>query len=312
MQRTPDGGFKWLGQNYIPLIVDATIRNPYVRKNPHLFYSGENGVVVTAYPGVTQTSYGDNGIGICGLAILMSGNTKYSYIYPTFNEDGDLYGSINKNAKCVCDEHTLTRACNEHTHERKLVERALSKISDEYRREVVSMNISHLQLQFTQDLGFANLTEVVFNWCDLVEMPPLASLRNLRKVSLAGNPRLTELPYDFLKHRVGELTLLNLFDTGIQCIWGRIPAKLTLERWYWFLPDRLNKLVADSAVPDYRRELCSRMAEPVVRAAAAVLSVQKSGAVKGFHRDIARMIAGMILETKGRAVWRPVYDSMYK
>lgn len=309
MQRTSDGGFEWVGCKYIPVDLGIIREDErYLYANAHLFYRIlDGGVIVTSYPGIVQLAY--DKVKFCGFKIIMSGCSKYSYIYPTINEDGDLYGSRNDYA----DDRVLSDY--ECEQERALVVRTLDKISGEYRQKVIAMNISHMRMPFLQDLGFANLVEAMFENCNLVEIPPLTNLRSLRRVSFAHNPSLIELPYDFLKHRVGKLMFLNLINTGVQCIWGRLPGQISEkeEKFMWFMPDQIvSAMVLDSGNKlEIMRTLCTQMAEPAVRAAAAVLLVQSRGVVKGFHRDVARLIAAMILETRGRARWRPVYDSIF-
>lgn len=304
MEHTSDGGFKWGCDHYTPFNRQIALDDSELpMKKPHLFYLGNwAGLIVSAHPGIVQVFYQYGGI--AGFCISVCGNTS-AKSFPAISGD-DLYGT-----------DSLYRE-RDVRGDQDLLHRTLAKIRGEYHEYITRVTINQMMINSIPKLEFVNLTNLNFNDCDLTQMPPLTHLPNICYLSLARNKRLVELPYDFLKYRIGQLNFLNIHDTGIQCIWGRTSMivlksrDLVADHRVWLLPKQIEDATMKQCFnPEHLNVLCAQMAEPAVRAAAAVMLVQSRGVLKNFHRDIARLIAEMILETRGRALWRPVYDSMF-
>lgn len=282
MQHTPDGGYTYRSDYYSPYI-PIPDEGPIAAEIPHLLYLYYHQTrLSTVHPNLVfcRISYGH----VCGFDLYIDGRMTHGVRFPEISGD-DVYG-------------IETPGGRNKDHDRGLVLTAFAKIREGYCKYMKSMIIKGVKLGVFGEIRFKNLTELRLTGCELTRAEFLTDLNLLKKLYLRHNNQLTELPYDFLDRRIGKLKVLDLVGTSVMCVWGRPsqhPAEWTLASDH--KPKDMNALSA-------RVEICRRAGEPAIRAAAAIVLVGKI--TKKFSRDIARMIAGMIMRTRGRAVWREV------
>lgn len=280
-----ENGFIWNHIRFTPYV--SALRGPH---SPPLFQCTSVVGLHTAHPGFVKPIIGVDDH-ILGYKIDFHG---LHGLIPEVN-GGDVYG-------------IETSPDRDRDLDRGLLSAALSAIMDCYCKNMIHFVVASIKLGSFNTNRFKNLTVLSLSTCALTQFPPfIVSLESLVVLTLSDNPQLEELPYDFLNLRLWQLHTLNLYGTGVKCIWTRVRKD---PRGYksWTLPDDLPRIeMSDLSA---MKKLCVEMGEPAVRAATAIMVVQRRGIIKNFHRDVARLIAGMIMRTRGRAEWRPVYDTL--
>jgi hypothetical protein len=286
MIRLPNGGFSIDDKIYTPFVYDHRFQeDSIVNKHPELFYhGGPNDQLTTEHPGIVIISCKYNGL----MMRVQSSSDSWEAIMPTF-VDGGFYGSC----------------CNREI-DSDMVPRVFAGVRKDYPqyiREIKLTGIPVIRFPIANEL-YTRLYEVTLNCCSLREVPhEICGIKSLKRLFLLDNPELCEIPPQLLP----QLHVLAISGTNVRTIWS--PRVSDNHNWRFgsslcgispkFTLDNISLTVPIDAL----REIFARCAQPVVSAATAILAIPKRRIVKNFHRDIATLIARMIMETRGRAVW---------
>jgi hypothetical protein len=284
MIRLPNGGFSIDDKIYTPFVYDHRFReDPIVNKHPELFYhEGSNDQLSTEHPGIVFAM----GYGL--MIRIQSSSDSREAIMPTF-VDGGVYGS----------------RCNREI-DSDIVPRVFAGLRKDYPphiRIIVLTGIPVIRFPIANEL-YTQLVEIHLNSCSLREVPhEICGIKSLKRLFLLDNPELCEIPPQLLP----QLHVLAISGTNVRTIWSPRVSDNHTWRFGSSLCGISPKFTLDSisqTVPiDALREIFTRCAQPVVAAATAILAIQKRKVIENFHRDVATLIARMILETRGRAVW---------
>jgi hypothetical protein len=287
---------------------DGSTFAPYVPNNAHglknlrpdlFYYNVETPrIFVTKYPGILSPNYEDDGLDLkFGKPRQVERSTAVHGSMPVFTGDS-FYGKHFNYTEDQLQTFTGSGAAT-------LVHNAIDMIDHQYYPYITAVTISYIPGVTLRAELFPNLTHVDLRGCQLKEFPKfIIKMRHPQIINLSNNLDITEIPYQW--HQITpSIRALDIRGTGIKCLWTRIvPAKCQ-----WLVDEALvlRWTGRDSEtyfIPMHHlKEIFARCARPVVAAATAILAIPKRRIVKNFHRDIATLIARMIMETRGRAVW---------
>jgi len=329
----PGGDFLYKGRRYSPL---TTIPNPNSRdiweRIPHLFYSCGEGKLKTIHPGIL-TPYWKN---FSQLSIhigskqreqlhYVDDDTKDVIVRHPEYASGHLYGQ----KWTFQTKDALIRAPPQDQPD---VERALSAIRPEYLQHIEKLEICYTPINKIPLNGSLcpSLCKVTLMGCGIKEFPYDLQNLNLSQLNLSYNPELTEIPGNYMRNNGLRLEVFDLRETGIKCLY--LPAnhncdgihihdspmlslvkfeKKLYSRFDWDIEE--NEMESDLEVgvnAGVLRTISKKSSTPVIAAAKTIMGLLHrrcgNSMLSTLSPDVARMIARMVLQTKGRAVWFPL------
>jgi hypothetical protein len=327
-EETIDGGFNLQGEHFIPMFNSpSTNRFALVwEKYPQLFYTSFDGTILSRHPNIVGEGYHGEHVLTIQLGINFQSAEESDengqdwegeeIILPKFTDDGKLYGLRWKfyNKKNFLDHIAANPVDMNHM---------LSAINQDYLKIVEALHICYIPIKEIQltSATFPNLSDVSLINCGLTHFPNALSNLNLSYLHLRYNRDLVEIPYHFLKFRAIHLFWFDLMYTGVKCLWlpGSVWSHNRFDKDVWNGSSPMRQLVRieEKQYEDANWEIdteCGtwkglleviykKSAAPVIRAAAAILGIHRRRVIPNFQKDIARLIARMILTTKGSAVW---------
>jgi hypothetical protein len=292
MERTRDGGFTLEGVTYIPYVKsgrppqEELVSSDLPTLLPHLFYTDaqQKYSIISAHPKILTLTPIYNGAWVLlGLRLDARGYTGPLVCalapYPVICGDS-FYGT-----------YELPPPIPDN-----VVEHIFTKIIPAYKQYVRAVLLECLPVrEIPLGSDYVNLRHITLMNCGLTQLPhAIANVVGLTELVLRFNSQLLQLPYHFLRYGTHKLRILDLRDTGVRCLWaGMVPADAL-----WHLPESIQINMPwnyYTHAPQYLRDLFLRTSRPVMRAATAILAVQKH---LPLHRDTARIIAQFIIQTR--------------